>query len=67
LQVILTSLVTSWPPSPTQTFDHLVHSPASQKEPSLCGAPADSKNRRRFRNAVSLDVAEEKYLSTTPT
>jgi len=51
----------------TQVFDHLIHSSASQKEPSLGGAPADSENRRRFRKAVSLDVAEEKYLATTPT
>jgi hypothetical protein len=51
----------------TQVFDHLIHSSAGQKEPSLCGVPGNSENRRRFRNAVSLDVAEKKYLSTTPT
>jgi hypothetical protein len=50
----------------TQAFDDLIHSSASQKEPSLCGALANSENRRRFRKAVSLDVAKEKYLSTVP-
>jgi hypothetical protein len=50
----------------TQMIDHLIHSVAGQPQALVSCGPADAENLGRFRNAVSLDIAKEKHLATTP-
>jgi hypothetical protein len=49
-----------------QTLNHFVHSPTSHLEPSVGSGSADSEDLGCFRNAVSLDIAEQKHLPATP-